>query len=62
MSDYAVTITYGQLQVAVSSPQADWTQEQVAQVLASIPEMLDAEYARAGLDVDPEEDDGDDDD
>ena len=60
MADYQVRIAYGQFEIAVSSPTPEWAEKQIASALEELPDMVDAEFVRAGLEVgEREADEGD---
>lgn len=57
---YNIRVAYGQFEVTVSSPVAEWTEAQAKIAIDCIPEMVEAEYERAGLPTEEVEDgDGD---
>lgn len=55
---YQIRVTYGQLEIAVSSPTEEWAETVAKPMTDLLPELVEAEIERAGL-VEEGDEDGD---
>ena len=57
---YNIRVAYGQFEITVASATPEWAETVAKVAIDCIPEMIEAEYERAGLPTEEvEDDDGD---